>query len=354
MNINDFCTAIENVFISKKDYVQNFDKWKPGSNNILYITGFSGSGKSTLAQEYVKKYNAIIIELDMFEFGNDFSGIGILNKCKNKFPDYKKGLEANWKNADGTEMDEDEIITLLDKAAKYALKICKNDKSHLYIFEGLQIFRRFDPDSIKSSPLIIKGTSALLSEFRAIKRGIQYNKNKKNKSRDIDIIKRHIKSHLPMNLKDDAKIKSFQNKITHPNIESAFESAFTNTNKIVKSTKHYCIKDNDGNVISKADYYDFSKKDFDWILICNVKTKPEFRGKGLATEIMKSLCTDLLHKYPSKGLYLLVRVNNTNAIALYKKIKFKILKEYEMKDGPYYIMYKGNADKQQLTNMNFR
>lgn len=215
MNINDFCTAIENVFISKKDYVQNFDKWKPGSNNILYVTGFSGSGKSTLAQEYSKKYNAVVIELDIFEYGYDSSGIGILEKCKDKFPDYKKGLDADWKNDDGTEMNEDEIIALLDRVAKYALKICKNDKSHLYIFEGLQIFRRFDPDSIKSSPLIIKGTSALLSEFRAIKRGIQYNKNKKNKSRDIDIIKRHIKSHLPMNLKDDAKIKNFQNKIAH-------------------------------------------------------------------------------------------------------------------------------------------
>ncbi len=214
MNINEFDIAMENILINQKDYVQNFDKWKPGPHNILYITGFSGSGKSTLAQEYSKKYNAVVIELDMFEYGYDSSGIGILEKCKDKFPDYKKGLDADWKNDDGVEMNEDVVIALLNKAAKYALKLCKNDKSHLYIFEGLQIFRRFNTDDLKSAPLIIKGTSALLSEFRSIKRGIQYNKNRKNKARNIDIIKGHIKSHLPMNLKDNAKINNFQNKIT--------------------------------------------------------------------------------------------------------------------------------------------
>lgn len=124
--------------------------------------------------------------------------------------------------------------------------------------------------------------------------------------------------------------------------------------KIDKSAKHYCIKDSNGDVISKADYYDFNKKNFDWILICNVETKPEFRGKGLATKIMDSLYTDLLHKYPSKGLYLLVKTDNLSAISLYKKINFKIAKECKIKDDEYYVMYKGGANKQQLIDMNFR
>lgn len=68
---------------------------------------------------------------------------------------------------------------------------------------------------------------------------------------------------------------------------------------------------------------------------------------------MKSLCTDLLHRYPSKGLYLLVKTDNLNAISLYKKINFKIAKECKIKDDEYYVMYKGGANKQQLININY-
>ena len=55
MNLKEFDIAMENMLINQKDYVQNFDKWKPGANNILYITGYSGSGKSTLSKEIAKK-----------------------------------------------------------------------------------------------------------------------------------------------------------------------------------------------------------------------------------------------------------------------------------------------------------
>ena len=213
MNINDFCKATESMIFSQKDYVQNFDKWKPGSNNILYITGYSGSGKSTLSKEIAKKYNAIVIEIDIFEWGYDSSGIGIINKCKSKLPDYKKGLESKWKNPDGSDMPDDDVVALISKAANYALSICKKDTKNLYIFEGLQIFRRFNPSKLKSAPLIIKGTSVLVSEFRSLKRGIANNKMSDNKKRDIDIIKGHIKSHLPMNIRDDKKLTKFKEKI---------------------------------------------------------------------------------------------------------------------------------------------
>ena len=60
--------AEESYIISNDDYIQNLDKWKPGKNNILYVTGLSGSGKSTLAKEYAKNHNAIHIEIDIFEY----------------------------------------------------------------------------------------------------------------------------------------------------------------------------------------------------------------------------------------------------------------------------------------------
>ena len=51
MNLNEFDIVMEGMIFSSKDHVQNLDKWKPGRNNILYVTGLSGSGKSTLAEE---------------------------------------------------------------------------------------------------------------------------------------------------------------------------------------------------------------------------------------------------------------------------------------------------------------
>lgn len=114
------------------------------------------------------------------------------------------------------------------------------------------------------------------------------------------------------------------------------------------------IADNSGKIISQIKYYDYSKENFDWILIADVETKEEYRGKGLATKIVKIACNELSKKYPNKGLYLLVKKNNIPAIRVYKNNQFKILKEYKMKDGVYYIMYKGNADTEQLANMNFR
>lgn len=215
MNLKEFDIAMENMLINQKDYVQNFDKWKPGPHNILYVTGFSGSGKSTLTQEYAKKYNAIPIELDMFEYGEDFSGIGIVQKCKDAIPEYKEAVDSKWKNPDGSRIDHDTVIKISHKAAKYALNLCKNDSDRLYIVEGLQLFlfTRYDPKMFISEPLIIKGTSALVSEFRSIKRAFKLNEKRKNKKRKIDIVKGHLKSHLPMNMKHDKILKSFKGNI---------------------------------------------------------------------------------------------------------------------------------------------
>lgn len=122
---------------------------------------------------------------------------------------------------------------------------------------------------------------------------------------------------------------------------------------INKKKNSYEIKNSNGSVMSKLGYFDYSKKGFDWILIANVETKPEFRGMGLASKLVSEFCKDSQNKFPNKGLYLLVRIDNDPAIYLYKKNGFKTAKKYKMTDGMYLVMYKGNADKQQLINMNY-
>lgn len=122
---------------------------------------------------------------------------------------------------------------------------------------------------------------------------------------------------------------------------------------IVKNSNSYVIKDSNGIMMSKLGYFDYSRKGFDWILIANVETKPEYRGMGLASKLIDQFCTDSKTKFAGKGLYLLVKEDNDPAIHLYKKKGSKIAKKYKMKDGMYLVMYKGSADKNQLINTNY-
>lgn len=121
-----------------------------------------------------------------------------------------------------------------------------------------------------------------------------------------------------------------------------------------RDRNNYTITDSKNNIVAKASYYDYSEKDFDWILIANVETIPEYRGKGLATRLMSRIESDLNRQFPNKGIYLLVEQNNYKAINLYKKLDYDIVKECSIEDTPYYVMAKGSADINQLKETNFK
>ena len=121
---------------------------------------------------------------------------------------------------------------------------------------------------------------------------------------------------------------------------------------INKTRNSYMIKDNKGLIISKLNYYEYKIKNFDWILIANLYTKPEYRGNGFATKLINELYSDI-SKNTNKGLYLFVKSDNQVAIKLYTKLNFKKVKNYTLEDGKYIIMAKGNADMSQFDKMNF-
>jgi deoxyadenosine/deoxycytidine kinase len=181
-NINKYISdpkmkaAVENVIIPRKDGVYNLEKWKPGPNNILFVTGFSGSGKTTLAEEYEKKYNAHMFELDGIEHGYDSSGMNILERVYKKFPTWKQEF-ADYKSKK-TGFPGDTYDAIFD----YIVKLCHDDKDNLYIIEGIQMAGpKTDQngntsyiyvDKIKGQPLIIKGTPMVSSSIRAANRNI--------------------------------------------------------------------------------------------------------------------------------------------------------------------------------------
>lgn len=121
---------------------------------------------------------------------------------------------------------------------------------------------------------------------------------------------------------------------------------------IINKTKdQYNIKNNNGDIISKLNFYDYNIKDFDWVLIANVETKSDYRGRGLATKLINRLYADIAKT--TKGIYLFVKHDNKNAISLYKKLNFKTIKNYKLNGVDYIIMAKGNADIDQFKNRKF-
>lgn len=222
INSNDkkVIAALENVILPKKDATYYFDKWKPGSNNVLFITGFSGSGKSALAAGYAEKYNAHYINLDFIEYGYDTSKMHLLDRALKKFPEWKKLYSGytNGKNKFPIKMYNDII--------KYIVKLCHEDKTNLYIVEGIQLLTSNDNGEdfvfssvVRDQPLIVKGTSALKSGIRAAYRDIDnpklsdYATRVRNNIRINKNVNEFATTTHPKNAKKDIDYKTLESSL---------------------------------------------------------------------------------------------------------------------------------------------
>lgn len=129
----------------------------------------------------------------------------------------------------------------------------------------------------------------------------------------------------------------------------------TSNLKIIKSKINdgfkYSLQTEEGENVSHISFFDYKMKNFDWVLIANLETKSKYRGKGLATTLLKEVESTV--RKNGKGLYLFVKPDNKNAIGLYKKHGFKTVKTYKKSDGEFLIMCKGNADINQILKMKF-
>ena len=131
----------ENFWFNSSDVKHNFDQWKPGEDNILYITGLSGGGKTTLTNHYVKKYKAIIFSLDWLDgrWNETFTN-PITIKLFKKFPDFKDALKrTNGALEFRNEDDYQSYIKEWPLVVQYLIEIMHKDSNNLYIIEGIQI-----------------------------------------------------------------------------------------------------------------------------------------------------------------------------------------------------------------------
>ena len=166
--------AEEAFMFNKKNMEFNMDNLdrEPG-RNMIFVTGYSGSGKSTLANELKDKYEpSVYIELDciknnhyLFDWGTD---LPIGHKIIQDFIQKKYGGEKRW-DMNNKEEKRDFVQTFnlfMEYIREYAESHCKI----IFIIEGVQIAFNHDIYLHDDDPLVIMGTSAVVSSRRGAKR----------------------------------------------------------------------------------------------------------------------------------------------------------------------------------------
>lgn len=168
INNNELSPATESLFINKGIFDIHFDKFESGETNVVLITGLSGSGKTTLGSKIASKYNAELIELDLFEQCYIFENDDQLKQCGEVFYQYLSSHKVLWEKLKRREIRGKELGIEIDKFLKYVISWCKKYKLHRYVIEGVQIYEFLNKEKITGVSLLIVGTSALKSLVRRL------------------------------------------------------------------------------------------------------------------------------------------------------------------------------------------
>lgn len=194
---NESAEVVEEKYIMNEDDIYyNKDKFDAGITNLCFITGHGGSGKSTMGEYMAKEKNIEHVEMDdviwcwryinkPFEPGSMLESFFTTGPGKKYFGTSKQEMRNIFPN-----YDEDIIREFMDFAYKFA----ETHKNKKYAIEGVQLFLYINPEELTDYAVYIKGTSACVSIFRAVKRDYQKYKDattseKIKKSIDRVIIK---------------------------------------------------------------------------------------------------------------------------------------------------------------------
>ena len=355
--------STESYIFSKKDYTFNLNKWKPNDHNILYITGLSGGGKSTTAKELCEKYNAHHIELDTFENAYQF-----INH-PNSFYEYQNEKDIlmiieyyrQKPFKDPCEMNDEEYKRYFMNLFTFMLKKMKDDKSHLYVVEGIQVIRLarngYD-EEIFSSPLIIKNTSMLEAIIRRWKRdgnealrvgGIAEEEVKLSPKTLSRFFRWYLDQEYSLNCFRKARKKgSVMNldkyliglEATQYPFEDLASDAESIINSLTKKEKFYVgegywirsprviyrkIDYEEGKPIALIDVYKFPKTGASGHILIAVSNKA--RGKGIASKLVSEAKRALTGDPRINRLGWLVDSDNTKSINLAKSLGFEYVRD---------------------------
>lgn len=166
----------EGYIKNEPDIYYNKEKFDSGEINLCFITGHPGSGKSTMARnmsnENIECYELddVIANKENFTMEN-FKEYGDL--IYSFFKGIGKKYYFTWDEIDNGEHPDytgnyDKDITV--DFVNFAINYSKSHKNKKYILEGIWIFLYIDPCLLNNFAVYIKGTSALISSIRAVKR----------------------------------------------------------------------------------------------------------------------------------------------------------------------------------------
>lgn len=172
-------SSIEEGFLkSDKDIYYNKDKFDSGEINLCFITGHSGSGKSTMARSMqsnkVEHYELDDLNQNYKFTDNNLKEYGdlIYSFFKGPGKKYRYHSYDDMQNCTNPLDDSgDEFDKFVNRDfVKYAMKYAKSHKNTKFVIEGIWLYFFFKPEELKDYAVYIKGTSRVLSAFRAAKR----------------------------------------------------------------------------------------------------------------------------------------------------------------------------------------
>lgn len=169
----------ESYIFNENNLEVDLDKWKIDVTNILFITGQSGSGKTTLGKQLAKENNALLVSVDFIECETpDKIDEWLKDEYDKKYKECEclpyiirfyesfPHIKDNYNELFGNELKFNEVLIIF---IRWIIKEVKN-LDRLVIIEGTQMAFNIPYKEYENYPLIITGTSMLMSTFQRIKR----------------------------------------------------------------------------------------------------------------------------------------------------------------------------------------
>ena len=199
------------------DCVINLDNFENGLYNFVLVIGLPGSGKGTFGRKLVEQYNAIHIELDVFDQCGNMTEKEI-KALGSPYQDYileeKKG-QWYWKNAKTLSLNEK--LQGNHDFIEYTIAYCKAHRDNLFVIDGTPIYAAMEPNEISNYPIIIKGTSAQASFANKVSRDL----GKKSKDKlHSNVTKQDLEGLIGYYWGDDKYLARFKDRLLDEDIAS--------------------------------------------------------------------------------------------------------------------------------------
>lgn len=363
----------ESFIINEKDIYYNKKAFDNGDINLCFITGHSGSGKSTMGAKAARHNDIETYSLDDLQCVKDHFTMDNLKEYGDLIYSYFNGPGKKFyltydeiieKKLSGSDYED----KLFPGFVNYAKQYASSHKDKKFIIEGVWLFCDdehgkpwFRPEEFKDYAFYIKGTSALISKYRAAKRDSKYDNGTNKVNKGFDRFKSFTKDFFTKNWKwyliDEKRINVFRDYFKKlESVNESKDASELSSNFKKKSDLHFKILNMKSSSANKyvpkewKDEFNYKTKDAA-IAVCKeddelagfiywnsksgaigpLKVYSEYRGYGISELLLKTAID-------GGGYKLGVYEDNKVAYNLYKKMGFKEVDRKEYADGDVAIM----------------